>query len=213
MIQKFLGFGVIVFFILGIAFPSFVWSNATVITMIECKVQVKIDEIHLSSDGGATWSDNLLSSPSEYITVEQGSSTSIFSYFAQNVQVSAGTYNRVKVVLNPVMRIWWNANVNPPDAPYWSQGNTTPFAQAVGQNTFDGANVVDNVGASGYWYMTLTSPSGTIEQVLNLTIAEGQTSTISVEIYNNFDVTGEGLADDYVTSDANPSTSTLIVVE
>jgi hypothetical protein len=203
---------VVVFFLLGIVFLPSAWSASIEIT--DCSVQVKINEIYLSSDGGSTWSSNLISSPSDYITVTQDSPTSIFSYFAQNVQVSSGTYTHVKVVLNPVIKGWFAGIYNDDEehtTTFWSKENTTPFNQATGQDNSDWQNTTFSEAESGYWYMNLTSGYETITQALNLTIGEGQASTIRVEVQNNFNLIL--LGHNIYTTDANPSTSTLIVVQ
>lgn len=203
MRQKIFGFGILVFFILGIVFPSFVWSNGS--TISECQVQVEVDSISLYD--GTSWSGNILSGASSYITFTTGSSTSIFDYFAQNVQVSAGTYTKIRVVLNPVVKIYFKLAG---DGTYYPLDAS--FNQDTGIDLTGGAHLTTTPD-QGWWSMTLHSGYETIEQNLTLTISEGLPSTIRVEIYNNFGLSGDGLDAGHYTTTANPSSTSLIVVE
>lgn len=223
MRQRIFGLGVAVFFVLGMLIPSLVWSNGGDLITSNPTVQVKIESIQLSSDGGATWGDNILSSASSYITFEPTSSTSIFDYFAQNLQVSAGVYNKVKVVLNSVVKGYCGIQEGGETSYYPLDYSFDQYNSSTGQGGLDLSVDMDSklttTPNQGWWSITLVSGYETITadfldangSATTLTIADGQTSTIRVAIYNVFILTNP--TGSIYSIDANPSDSTRIYVE
>lgn len=215
MRQRIFGLGIAMFFVLGMWIPSLVWSNGGDLTVYDPKVQVKMESIQLSTDGGATWGDDILGGASDWVTLEPSDTAGqIVEYFKQNVQVASGTYNKVKITLNSVVRM--SFYVNSEGTSYYTEETTTPFDQATGQYVYNTAHFTTTEANRGWWYMTLTSGREIIEKSFgngDLTISDGGASTIRVEVLNDYG-TLYGLGGYYYScTDYNPSDSTRIYVQ
>lgn len=133
MKQKIFYLGVLTFVVLSCLFQSFICSaNGGDITCITFKLQVKIESIYLSSDGGTTWGSDIMGGASDYVTIDLSSSAGqITGYFKQGAQIQDGVYNKIKVVLNPAVKINFSYSELPTTIYY---PTTATFDQATGIN-------------------------------------------------------------------------------
>lgn len=212
MKQKIFHLGVLTFVVLGCLFQSSIY--AADLTCSSLKVQVKIEYIYLSSDGGTTWGSDIMGGASDYLTIDYSSTAGqITGYFKQNAQVPDGTYNKIKVVLNSAVKINFSIDLGPATLYY---PTTATFDQATG------ITAVGNISAvitDQWWTMNLTSGNETIiVDFLNasggsttLNVTNGVSQTIRVEIYDNTTLRDMGAG--VYTSDTIPSTQTRIYVQ
>lgn len=193
-----------------------VFATQPLVTPEICKIKVQMESIQLSTDGGATWTSDILGGASSYIEFNSDEpSGQIFGYFKQGVQVDASTYNKVRVVLNPVVQAYIKATIHGTGTFYFKDGLS--FDQSVGLNHINDLTQIE--AEAGWCNMTLTSGYETITTDFlsgsggntTLVINNGINSTIRVEILNVFNV--YDIDDSHTTTTCDPHTDTLIYVQ
>ncbi len=215
---KIFGLGLALFFLLGIFATFSVYSAQGDITLTNTKIQINIEGIYLSSDGGSNYGINLLSSATGYIEFDSNSSTTLVQKILESIQLSEGsTYNKIKVVLNPAVKVQFTAAFEGVGTYYPKNATST---QLLG---FAETDVTQVPGEIGWWTMTLTDPKQIIVTdfidsmtgyPVDLSIHANTLSTLKIKIDNIYNGVWTGaVGGSTVTTDADPSASTTIYLQ
>lgn len=148
-------------------------------------------------------------------------SDEIFAWLTQNSRVETGLYNKIKMVIDPVVQLYFKVTVESiivPGGTYYTKAFS--FDQAIGVDINDYNDfLTTDPSQAGWWRITLISGYDTMikdfldssNNITSLVISEGEKSRARVEIRSDYDVIE--VTPDYYTADVNPSDVTSVYVD